>query len=127
VDIARSNVRNARLNHDIQIIKKDMEALAPPEGGGILLINPPYGERLEEEDLTALYKTIGDSLKKQFKGYHAWIISSDLQALKRIGLKPSIKKTVFNGPLECRFMRFDIFEGSYKQMKTEKAEKPRDR
>ncbi len=123
VEIARANVRNAHLNHDIQIIKKDMEALVPPEGGGILLINPPYGERLEEEDLTALYKTIGNSLKKQFKGYNAWIISSDFQAMKMIGLKPSAKKTVFNGPLECRYMRFDIFEGSYKQMKTEKAEK----
>ncbi len=126
VDIARANVRNAHLNHDIKIIKKDIEALVPPEGGGVLLINPPYGERLEEDDLTALYKTIGDSLKKQFKGYQAWVISSDLPAMKRIGLKPSVKKTVYNGPLECRFMRFDIFEGSYKQMKTEKAEKRRD-
>lgn len=97
-----------------------MEELTAPEGNGVLLINPPYGERLEEEDLTALYKLIGDSLKQGFKGYQAWVISSDQRALKMVGLKPSKKYTVFNGPLECRFARFDIFGGSYKAMKTAK-------
>jgi len=120
VDIARENIRNAHLHKDIKLIKKPMEELTAPEGNGVLLINPPYGERLEEEDLTALYKLIGDSLKQGFKGYQAWVISSDQRALKMVGLKPSKKYTVFNGPLECRFARFDIFGGSYKAMKTAK-------
>jgi putative N6-adenine-specific DNA methylase len=122
IDIARENIRNAHLHKDIKLIKKPMENLEPPEGEGVLVINPPYGERLEEEDLVALYKGIGDSLKQGFKGYKAWVISSDQRALKMVGLKPSKKYTVYNGPLECRFARFDIFSGSYKAMKTEKNE-----
>lgn len=117
-EIAKGNVLNAKLHRDIQIVKKNMEVVIPPDGGGILLINPPYGERLEEEDITALYKSIGDTLKKNFKGFKAWVISSDIATLKLIGLKPSKKITVFNGPLECRFVCFDIFDGSYKDKKT---------
>lgn len=117
IDIARDNVRKAHLHKDIKLFRKPMEQMIPPAGGGILLINPPYGERLEEENLVALYQLIGDSLKKHFKGYQAWVISSDLQAIKMIGLKPSAKLIVYNGPLECRFMRFDVFEGSYKEKK----------
>jgi putative N6-adenine-specific DNA methylase len=91
-----------------------------PEGNGILMLNPPYGERLEETDIVGLYKMIGDVLKQNFKGWQAWVISSDIPVLKLIGLKPSKKITVFNGPLECRFFRFDIFGGSYKEMKAAK-------
>lgn len=116
-EIAKGNVLNAKLHRDIQIVKKNMEVLTPPDGGGILLINPPYGERLEEEDITSLYKSIGDTLKKNFKGFKAWVISSDISTLKLVGLKPSKKITVFNGPLECRFVCFDIFDGSYKEKK----------
>ncbi|MDR0970507.1 MAG: THUMP domain-containing protein [Lentimicrobiaceae bacterium] len=117
IDIARGNIQNAHLQHDIKVIKKNMEELIPPEGGGIMLINPPYGERLEESDIISLYQTIGNTLKKNFKGFQAWAVSSDLQALKYIGLKPSRKIPIYNGPLECRLVCFDIFDGSYKDKK----------
>ncbi|PKP51711.1 MAG: RNA methyltransferase [Bacteroidetes bacterium HGW-Bacteroidetes-1] len=126
VEIARQNLEKADLLKEIQLFKKPMEELLPPEAPGWLLINPPYGERLEELDLKALYSSIGDSLKRNFKGYKAWVISSDFFTLKHIGLKPSKKYTVYNGPLECRFVCFDIFAGSMKEKKTREAEQQRE-
>jgi putative N6-adenine-specific DNA methylase len=122
IDIAKQNIQNARLHKDVRLIKKHMEEFTPPEAPGILIINPPYGERLEEHDIKALYSSIGDSLKRNFKGYQAWVISSDFYALKHIGLKPSKKLVVFNGPLECRFVCFDIFAGTHKDKKIREAE-----
>lgn len=117
VEIARANIENAHMHYDIKLSKQDMFEMVPPEGGGIMIINPPYGERLEEKDIVTLYKGIGDALKKNFKGFEAWIISSNKDALKLIGLKPSKKIDVYNGPLECKFEKFEIFEGSYKDKK----------
>lgn len=119
--IATQNFRNVHLHKDIRLFTKSMERLTPPPPPGVLIINPPYGERLEESDIKALYTSIGDSLKQNFKGYKAWVISSDLYALKFIGLKPSRKLVVYNGPLECRFVCFDVFEGSLKDKKTRDA------
>ncbi|MCQ2308588.1 MAG: THUMP domain-containing protein [Bacteroidales bacterium] len=117
VDIARQNIAAAHLSHDINLSKQDMFELIPPEGGGVMLINPPYGERLEEDDIVKLYKGIGDALKQHFKGFSAWIISSDKDSMKQIGLKPSKKIELFNGPLECKLEKFEIFDGSYKDQK----------
>lgn len=121
IEIAKQNIQNAHLHKDIRLIKKHMEEFTPPEAPGMLIINPPYGERLEEHDIKALYASIGDSLKRNFKGYKAWVISSDFYALKHIGLKPSNKLVVYNGPLECRFVCFDIFAGTHKDMKIREA------
>jgi putative N6-adenine-specific DNA methylase len=99
-----------------------MFEMTPPEGPGILLINPPYGERLEEKDLVNLYKGIGTALKHNFRGYEAWVISSNKEVLKLIGLKPSKKIEVYNGSLDCRFVKFEIFDGKYKDMKKAKSE-----
>ena len=117
VEIAKANIENAHLQYDIKLSKQDMFDVVPPKGGGIMIINPPYGERLEEKDIINLYRGIGDALKKNFKGFEAWIISSNKDALKLIGLKPSKKIDVYNGPLECKFEKFEIFEGSYKDKK----------
>lgn len=124
LDIARKNLEHARMHKDIQLFRKNMESLKPPPGPGVLIINPPYGERLPERDIIALYKMIGNSLKRNFKGYKAWVVSSDLHALKFIGLKPSKKHTVYNGPLECRFACFDIFDGSLSEHKRMKNSPP---
>jgi len=121
VEIARANIENAHLQYDIKLSKQDMFKMVPPEGGGIMIINPPYGERLEEKDLINLYKGIGDALKKNFKGFEAWIISSNKDVMKLIGLKPSKKIDVYNGPLECKFEKFEIFEGSYKDKKIKES------
>jgi putative N6-adenine-specific DNA methylase len=75
------------------------------------MINPPYGERLEVEDLKVLYKKIGDTWKQYFSGCTAFIISSDMDALKSIGLRPSRRFKLFNGPLECLMLKFDLYAG----------------
>jgi len=108
----RGNVISAGLQKSISLQVAAFNAFKVPEGGGVMIINPPYGERMVEDDIVAFYKSIGDALKKNYHGYDAWIISSDLNALKFIGLKPTRKITIFNGPLECRYMKFGIYEGS---------------
>ncbi|MBN2615628.1 MAG: RNA methyltransferase [Bacteroidales bacterium] len=115
--IAQSNVKSAQLHKDITVINKPFEKMNPESGKGILLFNPPYGERLKENDIISLYKHIGDVLKTKFKGYEAWIITSNLEAAKFIGLKPTKKITVYNGPLESRFLKFEIYAGSKKAAK----------
>lgn len=117
VQIAKTNIQGAHLSHDITLNQQDMFEMTPPEAPGIIVINPPYGERLEENDLVKLYRNIGDTLKRRFKGYEAWVISGNRDVLKLIGLKPSRKIVLFNGPLECNFEKFEIFEGFYKDMK----------
>jgi len=113
---ARGNIIEAGLQKVIGLQVSPFADFKPPDGGGVMVMNPPYGERLEQEDIVAFYKSIGDSLKKNYAGYDAWIISSDLNAMKFIGLKPTRKIPVFNGPLECRFMKFSVYAGSKKDM-----------
>ena len=110
---ARANVKSARLHKDITLSVSAFADLQKPEGEpGLIIINPPYGERIRLNDIIGLYKSIGNTLKQEFAGYHAWVISSDQRALSFIGLRPTAKLPVFNGPLECRFEHFDLYKGS---------------
>lgn len=78
----------------------------------LVMINPPYGERLaSNKDMEELYGKIGTALKHQFAGATAWIISSNEAAMKCIGLKPSKKMRLLNGELDCQFNRYDLFAG----------------
>ena len=115
VEIARQNLKEANLQNHITLFHNSIEKQSPPKAKGIMITNPPYGERMEVNDQIELYKKIGDSLKKNYAGYSAWLISSDFNALKNIGLRPSRKIALFNGQLECKYLRFDIYEGSKKQ------------
>ena len=117
IEIARENAKSARLHKDIVFEVKSFEEQIPPEDGGILIMNPPYGERIVPEDIIKLYQEVGNALKKNYNGYNAWIISSDFNALKFIGLKPTRKITLFNGPLECKLAKFEIYQGSKKTAK----------
>ncbi|MCB0529702.1 MAG: class I SAM-dependent RNA methyltransferase [Saprospiraceae bacterium] len=108
------NVLSAGLEDLIKIDKIAFDKLVPPELPGTLIANPPYDERLKLEDTAAFYKGIGDRLKKSWTGWDAWLISSNREALKNIGLRPSRKITLFNGALECSFQKFDLYEGSKK-------------
>ena len=110
---ARANVKSARLHKDVKLSVSPFSEVKRPAGEpGLIIINPPYGERIRLTDIIGLYKSIGNTLKQEFTGYHAWIISSDQRALGFIGLRPSAKLTVFNGPLECKFEHFDLYKGS---------------
>lgn len=106
---ATENVGFTRFQKQIRLEVAAFENTVPKGTAGIIICNPPYDERMEVDDIITFYKSIGDVLKKKYTGFEAWIISSDLKALKFIGLHPSKKITVFNGPLECRFVRFSLY------------------
>lgn len=114
VEIAKKNIGRARLAESITLKKTPFEELEPPDNNGTIIINPPYGERIKEEDIGAFYKMIGDCLKKRFAGYDAWILSANAEALKHVGLRPCRKLTLFNGPLLCKFQKYSLYEGSKK-------------
>jgi putative N6-adenine-specific DNA methylase len=114
VEKAIRNINNAKLHHDIQIVHGDIRNFIPPDGPGTVVVNPPYGERLQTKDIVGLYAKMGDSFKQNFPGYNAWVISSDIEALKRLGLHPTRKIELWNGPLLCKFEKFELYKGSKK-------------
>jgi len=113
---AKDNIKNADLGWKILVQTsrlQDLTADMLPDGG-IAMINPPYGERLNTEDAAQLYTAIGDALKQNFDGFSVWIISSNKEALKHIGLKTSRKLLLYNGSLECKFHNYQMYRGSKK-------------
>jgi putative N6-adenine-specific DNA methylase len=82
---------------------------------GIIITNPPYGERMKPQSIAELYTAVGNTLKNRFAGFEAWIISSSVDGLKSIGLKPAKKIDLFNGALACSFRCYELFQGSHKQ------------
>lgn len=113
--IAQHNCLAAGLEGQVSVERRRFERLEPPAEEGLIIMNPPYDERLEIADIGAFYQMIGDRLKQAFSGYEAWIISSNKDALKRIGLRPSRKMTLFNGALECKYLQYQLYSGSRKQ------------
>ena len=111
---AEENAREIELDTAIQFKRKDFMHLKPPAEEGMILTNPPYDERIQVEDNEAFYAEIGDQFKQSFQGYTAWLISSNLSAIKRVGLRPSKKITLFNGKLECKFLKYELYKGSKK-------------
>jgi putative N6-adenine-specific DNA methylase len=112
---AQRNIKNAYLHKRIELHNQSFENLVPPPSPGIVITNPPYGERLSMNDLNSFYKTIGNKLKRDFAGYTAWIISSNPEATKFIGLHPAQKIKLYNGSLECKYQKFELYEGSKKK------------
>jgi len=115
VETTVENLASTGLSLKIHVEKRDFFQYGNVRNHTVI-INPPYGERLQHtEDIGALYNEMANHLKHAFPGCSAWVISSNLSALKRFGLKPSRKITLFNGPLECRFLSFELYEGTRKQ------------
>lgn len=120
IDIATRNLKSAGMARyvDLQVrpIARWEEA---PEGGtpGVIVTNPPYGERISVEDMDKFYELIGNRLKNVFRGYHAWIIGYREEYFDKIGLAPSYKETLYNANLECQLREYVIFEGDYKQFR----------
>ena len=115
IAIARGNVKSASLSKVIELTVEDIIKLEPPSSNGIIITNPPYGERMKPQSIAELYSAIGDTLKNRFTGFEAWIISSSLDGLKSIGLKPAKKIDLFNGALACSYRCYELFQGSHKQ------------
>ena len=116
VKIAQRRFQGAGVVVDIRLRQSDMFALTAPEAEGILLINPPYGVRLSRPDeLDTFYARLGNWLKQRFSGWRAYIFTGDLRLPKLIGLAPSKRIPLFNGPLECRLYEFRIVTGSMRK------------
>lgn len=112
LQIAKSNVEKAGLTGVIKLDKTPFENLTPNAERGYLIMNPPYGERLALEEANAFYKMIGDKFKKDFSGWQAWVLSSNQEAMKSIRLKTSQRLLVYNGPLECKFHQYEMYQGT---------------
>lgn len=114
VQKAKENIKNANLTEYISIKHYNFfETYKPEEGKLHMVFNPPYGERLNI-DMEEFYKSIGNTLKQNYPGTDAWFITSNMEALKFVGLRPSRKIALFNGKLESKLVKFEMYEGSKK-------------
>jgi putative N6-adenine-specific DNA methylase len=118
---ALTNLHSAELGGQISVEVKDFRDVQSTMKNGLLITNPPYGERLRPDDLDKLYSMIGTMLKHSFSGNKAWIITSGKEYLKNIGLKTMAKYTLYNGALECILAGYELYEGSRKPQKVMKS------
>ncbi len=119
---AQENIKDAMLDDMIEV--KRANFVRKPEllpNGGTVLFNPPYGERLNV-DTQELYASIGDTFKKNYAGCSAWLITSDMEAVNSIHLKHTRRIKIFNGNLECRFLKYEMYDGSKKLSKQKATE-----
>ena len=112
VALAKRALKKLRMGRDVQIKNIAFENFIPKFQRGMIITNPPYGERIGEE-VDNLYKKIGDTFKKNFSGFNAWVLSSNISALKKLHLKPSEKMALFNGALQVQFCKYNLKEGKY--------------
>ena len=115
---AKDNLKNADLSEYIQVLQKDFFATEKEDKQQLLhmVFNPPYNERLQT-DVEQLYSSIGNTLKHHYPNTDAWFITSNLEGIKYVGLRPSRKIKLFNGKLESRLLQYKMYEGSKKAKK----------
>ncbi|MBO5362546.1 MAG: RNA methyltransferase [Paludibacteraceae bacterium] len=121
VQTAQKNIQSANLQRDIEVKQIRIEELRLADKnteGALVMMNPPYGERLsQDKDVLRLYQDMGTALKHQFCGATAWIISSNEEALKCVGLRPAKRIHLINGDLDCLFNQYVLFSGDRKSWK----------
>ena len=121
VQASTKNIQSASLQRDIEVKQIRVEELRLADTnteGALVMINPPYGERLsQDKNVLRLYQDMGTALKHQFSGATAWVISSNEEALKCIGLRPAKKIHLVNGDLDCLFNKYELFKGDRKTWK----------
>ncbi len=110
---ARHNAGRAGVKEAVTFHHRSLQDAEPPGESGVLLTNPPYGERLGDiESLESLYKGLGDRLKQRFQNHTAFVIAGEPALVKRIGLRASRRHPVFNGAIECRLLKFELYAGT---------------
>jgi putative N6-adenine-specific DNA methylase len=117
LDIAFANAKRAGVSNLITFDTIDFFHTSHDTGKGLVVMNPPYGERLQVDEITNFYQDIGSRLKHFYQGCDAWIISANYEALKNFGLRTSKKIKLYNGPLECRLQKYELYQGSKKVSK----------
>jgi putative N6-adenine-specific DNA methylase len=118
VALTKLHVKQMDLERIITVEERDFNTTSGIREETTLIMNPPYGERIIPDDIEALYGSIGSTLKHNYPGSDAWILSSSKKALGKVGLKPSKKQVLFNGPLECSYVNYKTFKGNWKDHKT---------
>jgi len=112
-----ANVAGAGLTDVVSLERCDFKDLKADSENGYLFLNPPYGQRLQPEEIEGLYGMIGTTLKHNFPGTTAWLITSNKECIKKVGLKSKEKRTLFNGALECVLLKYEMYSGSKRQKK----------
>jgi putative N6-adenine-specific DNA methylase len=112
---ARQHAAAAGVDHLIEFSAGDYAETPIPEGPGVVILNPEYGERMGKiEQLKAVYRGIGDFFKKKCQGYTGYIFTGNLELAKKVGLKPKRRTPFFSSNIECRLLEYDLYEGSRK-------------
>lgn len=118
---AQDNIRQANLEDYIKVERKDFfESEKETSRHLHMVFNPPYGERLAAAEITTFYERIGDTLKRGYPGTQAWFITSSFEGIKSVGLRSSRKIKLFNGGIESRLLKYDIYQGSKKAKKQDR-------
>ena len=124
IEIAKVNAKNAGVAEYISFKTTPVAVAEPPEEKCIVICNPPYGARIGDEDnLKDVYRDLGYTLKHKFSGHEAWILSGNKDLLAEMKLKATRKFFVYNGNIECRFLKYEMYEGSHRKPKLEGAAK----
>jgi putative N6-adenine-specific DNA methylase len=115
LNAARRNLAEAGIERWVKLERSDLLERAAPAPSGVMVANPPYGERIgSAEELAAFYPKLGDALKKRFAGWRCYVFTADLRLPKLIRLQPSRRTPLFNGALECRLYEFSMVAGSHR-------------
>ena len=122
IEIATHNIKAPGVSKDGTLKLQPFQQFEQPQEKSIIVMNPPYGERISTNDLLGLYQMIGERLKHAFVGNEAWVLSYREECFDQIGLKASQKVPLFNGALECEFRKYEIFDGKYKEFKSQEGE-----
>lgn len=106
----RENARRAGLEYAVSFDRRPFEETEPCGHQGVLVMNPPYGVRMgDKTELEALYRKIGEVFKRRFTGWTAYLLAGDLELARLVGLKPARRFVLFNGPLECRLLKYELY------------------
>jgi len=119
VQAAKQNAMTAGVEHLMEFGVCDYSETPVPDLGGVIVLNPPYGERLgDRKQLESLYQGIGDFFKKKCQGYRGYIFTGNMDLLKKVGLRTKRRLPFYNGDIECRLLEYELYEGSRKPKKT---------
>jgi len=120
VAAARKNAATAGVEHLIEFDVCDYSATSIPDGGGVVVLNPEYGERMGKiQELADVYKGIGDFFKQHCRGYKGYIFTGNLDLAKKVGLRTKRRTQFFNSGIECRLLEYELYEGSRKSKYTD--------
>ena len=115
VEAARKNAATAGVEHLIEFGVSDYSGTTVPEGGGVVILNPEYGERMGKmRELEGVYEGVGDFFKQKCKGYTGFLFTGNPDLAKKVGLKAKKRTPFFNGGIECRLLEYELYEGSRK-------------